>query len=48
MKHVLAGLMTPLDIELPDLHQPNKAQLEKAMAGHILDQAVLIGTYQKE
>jgi len=37
-----------LDIELPDLHQPTKTQLEKAMAGHILGQAVLIGTYQKE
>ena len=37
-----------LDIELPDLHHPNKAQLEKAMAGHILDKAELIGTYQKQ
>ena len=36
-----------LDIELPDLHHPNKAQLEKAMAGHIIGQAELIGTYQK-
>ncbi|MDD5578192.1 MAG: YbhB/YbcL family Raf kinase inhibitor-like protein [Methylobacter sp.] len=37
-----------LDIELPDLHQPNKAQLEKAMAGHIIGQTELIGTYQKK
>ncbi len=37
-----------LDIELPDLHHPNKAQLEKAMAGHIIGQAELIGTYQKD
>lgn len=36
-----------LDIELPDLHHPNKAQLEKAMAGHIIDQTELIGTYQR-
>ena len=36
-----------LDIELPDLHHPNKSQLEKAMAGHIIGQAELIGTYQK-
>jgi len=37
-----------LDIELPDLHQPNKTQLEKAMAGHIIAQTELIGTYQKQ
>jgi len=37
-----------LGIELPDLHHPNKAQLEKAMAGHIIDQAELIGTYQRQ
>ena len=36
-----------LDIELPDLHQPNKTQLEKAMAGHIIGQTELIGTYQR-
>lgn len=36
-----------LDIELPDLHQPNKAQLEKAMTGHVIGQAELIGTYQR-
>ena len=37
-----------LDIELPNLHHPNKAQLEQAMAGHIIDYAELIGTYQKQ
>ncbi len=37
-----------LDIELPDLHQPSKAQLEKAMAGHIIGQTELIGTYQRQ
>lgn len=36
-----------LDVELPDLHDPTKAQLESAMKGHILAQAELIGTYQK-
>ncbi|MCS6864825.1 MAG: YbhB/YbcL family Raf kinase inhibitor-like protein [Gemmataceae bacterium] len=37
-----------LDCELPDLHQPTKAALEKAMSGHILAQTQLMGTYQKK
>lgn len=36
-----------LDVVLPDLKHPTKTQLEKAMAGHILGEAQLIGTYQK-
>ena len=36
-----------LDVVLPDLKTPTKAQLEKAMAGHVLAQAELVGTYQK-
>jgi Raf kinase inhibitor-like YbhB/YbcL family protein len=36
-----------LDAVLPDLKTPTKAQLEKAMAGHVLAQAELMGTYQK-
>jgi Raf kinase inhibitor-like YbhB/YbcL family protein len=36
-----------LNIVLPDLHRPTKAQLEKAMQGHILEQAELVGTYQR-
>ncbi len=36
-----------LDMVLPDLGHPTKAQLEKAMEGHVLDSAVLIGTYQR-
>jgi len=36
-----------LDTLLPDLRRPSKATLEKAMQGHVLAQAVLIGTYQK-
>jgi Raf kinase inhibitor-like YbhB/YbcL family protein len=36
-----------LDTELPDLRTPTKAQLEKAMAGHVIATAQLIGTYQK-
>lgn len=36
-----------LDAKLPDLKQPDKAALEKAMHGHVLAQAELVGTYQK-
>jgi Raf kinase inhibitor-like YbhB/YbcL family protein len=37
-----------LDAMLPDLDHPAKDQLIKAMDGHILAQAELVGTYQKE
>ena len=37
-----------LDVELPDLHKPTKAQLETAMRGHVLAEAQLIGTYEKK
>ncbi len=36
-----------LDAELPDLNQPNKEKLLQAMQNHILDQAELVGTYQR-
>jgi Raf kinase inhibitor-like YbhB/YbcL family protein len=36
-----------LDTVLPDLGRPTKQQLERAMAGHILAEAELMGTYQK-
>lgn len=37
-----------LDAMLPDLGRPTKPALEAAMAGHVLDQAVLMGTYIKK
>jgi Raf kinase inhibitor-like YbhB/YbcL family protein len=37
-----------LDTALPDLGRPTKAQLEKAMQGHVLAQAELVGTYAKQ
>jgi hypothetical protein len=36
-----------LDRALPDLNRPTKPILEKAMQGHVLAEAVLVGTYQK-
>ena len=37
-----------LDTMLPNLGQPTKAQVEQAMSGNVLAQAVLMGTYEKE
>ena len=36
-----------LDTTLPDLGRPTKAALERAMDGHVLAKAELIGRYQK-
>jgi Raf kinase inhibitor-like YbhB/YbcL family protein len=37
-----------LDTMLGDLGRPTKAQLEKAMAGHVLEKVELVGRYQKQ
>ncbi len=37
-----------LDTVLPDLGTPTKPELEKAMEGHVLGRAELVGTYEKE
>lgn len=37
-----------LDTVLPDLKQPAKSALEKAMKGHVLAQSELIGLYQRQ
>ena len=37
-----------LDRVLPDLGRATKADVEKAMAGHVLAQATLVGTYQRK
>jgi len=37
-----------LDTVLPDLGEPTKAELERAMEGHVLAKAELVGTYEKE
>ncbi len=36
-----------LDTVLADLRQPGKAEMERAMQGHIIEHATLIGTYEK-
>ena len=37
-----------LDVVLPDLKRPTKTDLETAMKGHVLAQATLVGTYEKQ
>jgi len=37
-----------LDVELPDLREPTKAELEAAMKGHVVAHTELVGTYQKK
>ena len=37
-----------LDTVLPDLKQPTKAKLEKAMEGHVILRAELVGLYQRK
>lgn len=46
-RHRYVHKLYALDIVLPDLHRPNKAALERAMKGHVLAEAELIGTYQR-
>jgi hypothetical protein len=36
-----------LDVALSDLGKPRKQDLEKAMKGHVIAEAQLVGTYQK-
>jgi hypothetical protein len=37
-----------LDTVLPDLNQPTKSELEKAMSGHVLSEVALVGLYQRK
>jgi Raf kinase inhibitor-like YbhB/YbcL family protein len=46
-RHRYIHKLYALDIVLPDLGKPNKAKLEKAMEGHVIGKAELIGTYQR-
>jgi hypothetical protein len=46
-RHRYVHKLYALDVILPDLNAPTKAQLEQAMKGHILAQGELIGRYEK-
>lgn len=47
-RHRYVFKLFALDTTLPDLKSPSKEQLLEAMEGHILDQAQLIGTYERQ
>jgi len=47
-KHRYFHKLYALDVVLPDLTRPTKAKLEKAMEGHVLSKAELIGLYQRK
>jgi Raf kinase inhibitor-like YbhB/YbcL family protein len=47
-KHRYFHKLYALDIALPDLNRPAKADLEKAIDGHVLSASELIGLYQRE
>jgi Raf kinase inhibitor-like YbhB/YbcL family protein len=47
-KHRYFHKLYALDVVLPDLKRPNKAQLEKAMEGHVLAKTELVGLYQRK
>jgi hypothetical protein len=40
--------LSALDVVLPDLRFPSRAVLEKAMQGHVIEVAELVGRYQRE
>lgn len=47
-RHRYFHTLYALDTTLPALQSATRAELEQAMAGHILGRAELIGTYQKQ
>lgn len=46
-RHRYVHKLYALDTLLPDLHEPNKAELERAMEGHLLARGELIGMYER-
>ncbi len=47
-RHRYVHKLYALDTVLANLKGPTKSQLERAMEGHVLDQAELVGTYEKK
>ena len=47
-RHRYVHKLYALDTLLPDLGDASRAQLDEAMRGHVIEQAALIGLYQKK
>ena len=47
-RHRYFHKLCALDVVLPDLHRPDKDKLLRAMHGHVLAHAELVGTYRKK
>ncbi len=47
-RHRYVHTLYALDVTLPDLDTPTKSDLERAMAGHVLGTAELVGTYERK
>ena len=47
-KHRYVTTVYALDGALPDLHEPTRDALLKAMEGHVVAQADLVGTYEQQ
>jgi len=46
-RHRYVHKLYALDVQLGDLHQPTKAEVERAMQGHVVAEARMVGTYEK-
>ncbi len=46
-RHRYVFTLYALDVALPDLGRPTRDELERAMSGHVLGKAELVGTYEK-
>ena len=46
-RHRYRFTLYALDIELPDMDEPSKTQLLKAVQGHVIADATLAGTYRR-
>jgi Raf kinase inhibitor-like YbhB/YbcL family protein len=47
-RHRYVHTLYALNVTLPDLDTPTKSALERAMAGHVLATAELVGTYERD